>query len=325
MTVTEEWAQGPLPNEPSARIICDSITDDGHRYTTFEMKFHRFVLAEVNTHTLLSRNSESSRAVPYPVKRRNLVAGPALPIEWSGERPGMQGGVPLSPEEIKIIESIWLQLLDDVIHITDDLSHFDPDAKLRAKGHEPEWSTATALHKSLVNRLIEPWMWHTATVSAVDWEGFFAQRSWNHNKMAQPEFGVVAQIVEDLYRASEPTPVPKGGWHLPYIRSEERGKPISLLREISVGRCARTSYLTHTGERPNTEDLKLYNRLKNPDAGPQHASPFQHVATPEPRNEHTITINPADYDCEGEPKTLTVPIVGNARGWMQFRHIDLGW
>jgi hypothetical protein len=334
MTLTDErasdeilpWWEGPLPDAPSARIICDSIGPAGHRFTTFEMKFHRFVLAEVNTHTLLSRNSESSRAVPYPKKRRSLMGTPALPLVWAAEQSGMQGGHPLSDEDMLITADLWNQLLVEVIEITDQLSHYDPDADMRKPGYEPEWPTQEPLHKSIVNRLLEPWMWHTATVSAVDWAGFFAQRSWNHTKLAQPEFGSVATLVEDLYLASEPTEIGLGGWHLPYVREEEYSEfKMHELRQLSTARCARTSYLTHTGERLPEKDFEMFERLKNPGDGVQHASPFQHVATPEPRNEHRLTIYPEDYGCEGPPRELVVPIVGNARGWLQFRHIELGW
>lgn len=50
--------------KPSAKIIADSLSPQGHRLTTMEVIMHRFVLAEFNTHRVFSRNSASSRAIP---------------------------------------------------------------------------------------------------------------------------------------------------------------------------------------------------------------------------------------------------------------------
>lgn len=47
----------------SAKIIADSEFD-GVRLVTFEVEFHRFILPEINTHRVFSRNYQSSRAVP---------------------------------------------------------------------------------------------------------------------------------------------------------------------------------------------------------------------------------------------------------------------
>ena len=48
-----------------ANVIKDSITEDGNnRMTTFEIQFPRFILAELNTHGMLKKNTQSSRAVP---------------------------------------------------------------------------------------------------------------------------------------------------------------------------------------------------------------------------------------------------------------------
>ena len=48
----------------SAKVLADSITPDGKRLTTFEIKVPRIILAEFNTHRVLSRNFASSRAIP---------------------------------------------------------------------------------------------------------------------------------------------------------------------------------------------------------------------------------------------------------------------
>ena len=41
----------------SAKIILDSLAQNGHRLTTMEVVFPRYILAEFNTHRQFSRNS----------------------------------------------------------------------------------------------------------------------------------------------------------------------------------------------------------------------------------------------------------------------------
>ena len=48
-----------------ARVIADSISPQGDRLTTFILTFPRIILAEFNTHRMFSRNSASSRAIPF--------------------------------------------------------------------------------------------------------------------------------------------------------------------------------------------------------------------------------------------------------------------
>jgi len=276
------------------------------------MKFHRFVLAEVNTHTLFSRNSASSRAIPLRSKKEGVRKGmldrledegPAYPVRWPLEQPGMQG----ADEEADAVyaRGLWV------------------DACLSAVNHAEELREL-GVHKSIVNRLLEPFNWHTAVITAESWEGFFRQRSWHHTADAQPEFATVATQVEDLYRNSRPTEIQYGEWHLPYIRPEELGEfSYDVLVKVSAARCARVSYLTHTGERDYTADIELYERLSGNE--PPHASPLQHVATPDPLNESAYYIDPKYYGLEGTGCEMTVPIVGNYRGWMQLRHIVMGF
>jgi hypothetical protein len=80
--------------------------------------------------------------------------------------------------------------------------------------------------------------------------------------------------------------------------------------KCSAARCARVSYLTHTGKTPNIEDdLELFNQLVTrpytdkrgnvlTENDPIHASPVEHIATP--ANSETYPSN-------------------NFRGWIQWR------
>ena len=48
-----------------AEIIADSINQQGDRITTYLLTFPRFILSELNTHRVFSKNSASSRAIPF--------------------------------------------------------------------------------------------------------------------------------------------------------------------------------------------------------------------------------------------------------------------
>ncbi len=47
-----------------ARVVADSISPEDVRLISVEVTMARYVLAELNTHRMFSRNSASSRAIP---------------------------------------------------------------------------------------------------------------------------------------------------------------------------------------------------------------------------------------------------------------------
>lgn len=278
--------------EPSAKIIADSISYDGYRLTTMEVEFHRFVLSEFNTHRVFSRNSASSRAIPYQKMRQKALEQTAYPLSWPQEQRGMQGGAELNERTRVSAQAVWSNAVDAVLPYADQLYDL-------------------GVHKSVINRLLEPFLPHTAIISATDWDGFWAQRL---HKDAQPEIRIAAEKMKEAYDASEPEAFLSGQWHMPYIDCGDslhlddylaaKGKTVSmdrftdLLKMVSVARCARVSYLTHDGFRSIEKDLELFQKLVR--HRPAHASPLEHVATP-----------------VGEDDT---PTLGNFTGWKQLRH-----
>lgn len=284
------------PFAPSAKVIKDSISPTGKRLTTMEVTGHRFILAEFNTHRAFSRNSASSRAIPYAKMREKALSQTAYPVSWPGEQRGMQGGAEVSDRVRLSAEAVWENAVEAAVAYADQLH-------------------GIGVHKSVVNRLLEPFLPHTIIVTATEWDGFWAQRC---HPDAQPEIRVLAEAMKEAYDASEPFPMVYGEWHLPYVTGEDvdllienAGEGywdiVTLLLDslkLSVARSARVSYLTHNGVRSVADDLTLYDRLYG--HKPAHASPFEHQATPD---------NPRD-----ERRTK-----GNFVGWHQLRHVlDLG-
>lgn len=282
MTATSEWVESLHTNGTGgARVVADSVSEWGQRLTTMEVTFHRFVLAEFNTHRAFSRNSASSRAIPFPKQLERVRENPAIPVEWRAEQKGMQGGDFLEPGKAEEAERQWLMARNMAAQSAENLA-------------------AQGAHKSIVNRLLEPFMWHTVIVTATEWDGFWHQRV---SPLAQPEIRVAAEAMKTAYDASSPAELGEGDWHLPYIREDdwwECDAQLDVLKKISVARCARVSYLTHDGVRSLEKDVELYERLTSAD--PMHASPLEHAATP------------------SNPETDPLGPLGNFSGWRQFRH-----
>lgn len=280
-------------DQPQARVLADSVSPDGHRLTTLEVTFHRFVLAEFNTHRVLSRNSASSRAIPVAKQIEKVREHPAIPVSFPAEQKGMQGGEELTGDARKHAISAWMYARDRAVETVGSLVGLE-------------------VHKSVANRLLEPFMWHTVIVSGTDWDGFWAQRC---SPLAQPEIRVAAEAMKAAYDASEPFPMAAVQWHAPLLRSEdfediERFAEVQqvgyeeIAKRVSTARCARVSYLTHDGQRSVEADLVLYDRLVSADPG--HWSPLEHVATP---------CDLGGLACESLGTHR-----GNFVGWDQHRH-----
>lgn len=295
----------------AATILCDSVSPAGIRLTSLEVTFPRIVLAEFNTHRVLSRNSASSRAIPVHKLLRKVVAEPFVPEEFGRNQPGMQAGRPLGGEELELAQQAWLRARDSAVSSAiglisggqlDGVPALDaideiarsPDAHQTRQG----WPN---VHKQLVNRILEPYLWHTVIVTATEWSNFLNLRT---NPDSQPEIRRIAELMKAALDGGRPGEVRAGDWHLPLIHDDDRAELAAdpeALRKVSAGRCARVSYLTHHGERDLEADVALCDRLL--ESG--HMSPFEHVAEPL---------------VQGRGSEMS----GNFRGWRQYRKLIPG-
>lgn len=261
-----EWYDVDLPYEHgSAKIVCDSVNIYGDRLTTVEAIIWRPALSELNTHRMFSRNSASSRAIPLRRANRRgtldlIEDHPASPMHWGAEKPGMQSGESLTGIELERAKEEWDKARKNAIRTAERLS------------------VDCSLHKSLTNRLLEPFMWHRVILSATQWENFFNQRSYHRTSEAFPEFAILATKIEDLMKQSHPKILQSTEWHLPYILPDEQNLHIDEQKAISVGRCARVSYLNHDLVKSVEDDVAFCKKLV--EGNPMHSSPFEHVATP---------------------------------------------
>ncbi len=275
----------------SAKVVLDSYSPQGIRLTTMEVTFHRFVLAEFNTHRVFSRNSASSRAIPVEKQLERYSLNPAIPIVFPEEQAGMQGGHELG----------WPYDVDAKNLVADIHTSIESLVGAYLEAHP---NKETRLHKSIINRYLEPFLFQTVIVSSTEWSNFFKQRC---SPMAQPEIKLAAEMMKAEYDASEPTLLERGQWHTPYIQDHE-DFDVETAKAVSVARCARVSYLTHDGVRDVEKDIELYQRLVSADPG--HWSPLEHVARP------AVSGDLSDmWSDVPDEDTL-----GNFRGWAQLRH-----
>lgn len=275
-----------------AEVICDSISFQGNRLTTFQLRYPKFIHGEFMTHRVFSRNASSSRAIPTKKYLEEVRSDDlrATPISWGLNKPGMQASEICTREDEFYARERWRQAAIHAASIAEMMGHLH-------------------LHKQIVNRILEPFVHINVVCTATEYDNFFGLRL---DKAAQPEMRQLAIEMYQAYSASEPVLLNPGEWHLPYC-PDVYSKQCTMLDDaikVSVARCARVSYLSHETGRESTivEDLLLYQRLVG--SQPLHASPAEHQATPD--------ILGLTYSWD-KPE-----LHGNFVGWLQYRKMLKG-
>jgi thymidylate synthase ThyX len=245
----------------TSRILAHSWAEESH-LVSFELKYPRFIHSELLTHRGASKNSASSRAIPFEVMVTSIEDCIALPEYWGTEQKGMQSGPRLEdPEEILYCESVWREAFVDAVKHA---------RRLR------ETPKGNIIHKSLANRLLEPFAHMTVvfTIEGKMLNHFFALRA---HPDAQPEFQVLAFRMLSKFVHSKPMELSHGEWHMPFGDRMPADADQGTRLQIATARCARVSYNNHDGTKlPVSKDMELHDRLL--ESTPFHASPFEHCA-----------------------------------------------
>lgn len=226
------------------------------RIATFIITMPKFIQAQINSHRMLSRNAASSRAIPAKIIRQRVLKNPFIPVEFSKNKAGMRGGDHFTGIELFFAKKIWLyaRYIPCFFHYMGE--------KLK-------------IHKEIINRLIEPWMFTEVILTATEWENFLKLRIDNSS---QPEIQFIAKNIKNILETEKPFILKTGEYHLPFISQEEKEKySIEELKKISTARCARVSYKLYDGRDSSLEkDIQLCEKLIT--GG--HWSPFEHITTP---------------------------------------------
>lgn len=273
-----------------AKVIADSISAAGIRLTTMELSYPRFIHSEFMTHRVFSRNAASSRAIPVAKMIEQVRTNPAKPVWWGKNQPGMQAREELAQADRLNAEMIWQDAAWDACKYAEQMVAF-------------------GVHKQIVNRLLEPWMWMKTIVTGTEWNNFFELRA---HPDAQPEFQHLAHLMMLARFDSKPTALADGEWHLPYVSALDQSKigSIEAALKCSVARCARVSYLNHDGSVPDVQkDFDLHDKLVA--MRPRHSSPAEHQASPDLWSDRGGWVRPELH--------------GNLIGWKQYRqYVDRG-
>lgn len=267
----------------NATVICDSINKvNNKRLVTLQLTYPRYILSEVNTHRILSKNSSSSRACPASKVRNNIRNGMFAPVYWGANQRGMSANTQLTGWRKAIAKGLWK--INGYINTG---FHY----LLECLG----------VHKQICNRIVEPWVVTHTVITGTEWDNFFQLR---YNKSAQPEFIILAKCIHDAIKASSPRVLENNEPHLPYITNEDRvNHTVVDCIKVSVARCCRVSYKNNNSNTLSEfdKDVALFERLFKD----HHMSPFEHVGFV--CNQGRIT------------KDLHHELQRNFRGWYQFR------
>ena len=290
-----------------AEIVAHSLSQQGEELISVLCTFPRIILAEVNTHRMLSKNTSSSRAIPFEKMVEAVQNNPFIPIAWQKDHKGMQGSKYIT-EDVYIKEAIanWLASRDNAIK-------------------QAEYLNKTCqVTKQLCNRLLEPFMWTTMLItgSREGWDNFFELRCGNYDgfksrKEAAKEFlekGNIntfnwseldwlnankgqaeihmmdlAEKIYDAMNESTPKQLKADQWHIPMISDLESLK-LSTDDQIklSVGRAANTSYtVVGDGKKLTLEQaVRIHDKCKELN----HSSVFEHCARAMSNDEYETYI-----------------------------------
>lgn len=242
-----------------AEVIKDS-TYEGSRLITLRLTYPRIILAEVNTHRMLTKNTASSRALMFDSMLLRMQQGEVfIPSVVGKNKPGMQASEYLSGDDLHEFQLEWLKIFKYV--------------SKKAKKLKDKFN----VHKQTINRLLEPWMYVVSTITATE-------DSWNHviwlrdHPASQPEFQELARKIKTAISESTPQELSYGEWHLPYVDSKEAGENLQNVK-ISVSCCCQTSYRKNDNSPEKAlaifEKLNLNSKDIN---NPPHVSPSYHIA-----------------------------------------------
>lgn len=253
--------------ETSAQIIASTMNpwDSNRIITTVQVTMPRYLLAELNTHRLLTKSAESTRAIPLKKRIEMVKNHPFVPSRFGKNKAGMSPEEDLDADVAELAEKFWRLAAESAVTYAEALKNLGG-------------------HKTWAGRILEPFAYVRAVITATEWTNFLNLRKAPE---ADPEFQVLANKIDLAILSYAPKP---SKYHLPYIEEdllESDLYSLDQLMKISAARCARISYKPYTETKPNPKkDLELAEQKLIPH---MHLSPFDHVAIATKKFKHKDT------------------------------------
>lgn len=317
------------PTNITAKVVCDSVSEQGVRLTTFEIEYPRIVMSEFNTHRSVSKNSSSSRAIPVSKMLEHTKNINLKPIYFGSKKSGMQAGKELDGDDLNSAKCFWEAAMLDAVNWSSELDEL-------------------GVAKEVTNRLVEPFQLVKVVCTATDWDNFFNLRL---HPDADPNICMLAYKMYKAMEESTPVKLKVGEWHLPYVNIGWNGKgelcyanqdfdfiDLEQAIKLSAASCASVSYRTE-GMTLEKAD-KIFDMLIKAEV--VHSSPFEHLATPVKMsvcefkdNDYVFADSEVDLNksvnLTHDNRTWEDGIThvnkqgdlcsGNLRGWVQYRHL----
>ena len=257
-------------NMIKAEVVANSLSLQGDKLFSVLCTFPRIILAEVNTHRMLSKNTSSSRAIPFNKMVEAIKTNPFIPIAFQKEHKGMQGNEYITDLlDLRVANREWKDAMNYAILSAKRVSN-------------------AGITKQLANRLLEPFMWTTMLITGSEegWENFFKLRCpsyrvggkgdivsstntykskkdaikdypgsadepdinwmlWNEGQ-AEIHMMQLAEYIWDAVNESTPKLLKPGEWHIPF---EDKINLIDLFNNPPENPC-NVSYTTYDGIAP---------------------------------------------------------------------------
>jgi len=338
----------------NAKIIADSLSPSGSRITTYLLTYPRFIHGELMTHRMFSRNSASSRAIPFKKMVKMAKEDPFIPIAWQKDHKGMQGTeyLEIKPNVFGPVNG-WLEARDKAVELANYLNEL-------------------GVTKQLCNRLLEPFMWHTVIITATEFENFFALRCpayydgkvnhrsikdylkandsdiekypesyWKSINQSQAEIHIqaLAESMWDAMNESIPEELKSGEWHIPFgeyidenpkvetelellsnkihFTSIADSADMEMLKvKIATAMCAKLSYNNHGSIVNFSKDLDLHDMLLRN----KHMSPFEHCARVMSDVEYSLCYYKGSLTDKNSDKSNS-GWCRNFKGFIQYRDL----
>ena len=340
-----------------AEIVAHSLNEQGDELISVLCTFPRILLSEVNTHRMLSKNTSSSRAIPFNKMVEAVQENPFIPIAWQKDHKGMQGSEYFTEKkDIEEKEMYWITASKSAINMAEKLNNHNTT-------------------KQLCNRLLEPFMWTTMLITGnlESWQNLFNLRcpnyiipnwdksfkSWKEvckelpmslnahileklqfNKgQAEIHFMDLAEKIYDVVNESTPKQLKPEEWHIPmgdkipfvgnliqsvdvnntYWKDYDEQNRV----KISTALAARTSY-TVVGDEKEIDYKKmieLHDRLIS--QNPPHSSPMEHCARAMSDEEYNMYWKSygTRYKDNNHIKSVEGGWCRNLKGFIQYRHL----
>lgn len=317
-------------------VLAHSISEAGVPFITFEICYPRLVLSELNTHRMLSKNSFSSRAVPFEKMLQQLTG---QPVRFGANQGGMQDKGEDFNEQIDVGPAMGFRHS----YLVGPETAWDL-AKEAAIKFAKAFKDA-GYHKQVYNRRLEADQMMKTVISGTEWENFFWLRD---DDAADPTLRELARCMKEAKEQSTPVLLKAGWWHLPYVDSipdKFTGRPMFYIAKpdggmdhwltldeaikVSCARCAAVSYRNEGYDL--AKSIEVYDRLVGSDK--KHASAFEHCATPMKPEYIAMSvktcINLAPWPLTWEPGVTHADRKGqlwsgNLKGFIQYRKLIPG-